>query len=650
MRLDEVVLRALQEEPERRYQQASQIKTAVETVASYPIPSKEKEKTTSIPGAGSNAEVNRSAPTSRPLLRTVLTGIGVLLGVALLGFVAAWFAYWRLQALRPPSTPLVVYAYPASKGDVRVDLSFPGSVVSSNSVAFSIPQSWVQDFVRKFKAGERLPVRGYVAEGAYGRGFVVAMDDKMDPATATLKCTATLVSEQPELMIPGMYVNIRVLREVKHDVIRIPAEAIEHDQRSAFVWVITPEQTVVRRTVVVGTVEPDVPIETDILQRMLARRAVEGNTNGPSIFISEQWAEIHSGVSPGELVVVRSDNEALQRSSQCGWRVRPEPVGIDKSLGDDAPTRTSADNRELLLAQYHQAETEFVRLEKLHDVKAISDGEFESAKERMEVLKATLGGDPIRAAQIGLESADRRLQRLSVLFTNQLVSATELEAAQLELRKRRVELKAAEAQAAFGPVIERTLKINDGQCDFLILRTGELLHHSIKMEEVRDETPPTDFMQWVRSNRVDIGFCCSTDKFYPPFFLSAFDMGTFPFPYATVPSAMIPRFSSVAEWQAYNAQHAAPAEGPLIGPLVGVTNVWDDLKAAQLEEPPDGPAFFLKEKHFAMYFPCTNAFPIASSTRDGLKGLLQITAITNNPPSVSFRYKLVSYQSSAERE
>jgi hypothetical protein len=36
VRLDEVVLRALEKEPERRYQQAGEIKTRVETIASTP--------------------------------------------------------------------------------------------------------------------------------------------------------------------------------------------------------------------------------------------------------------------------------------------------------------------------------------------------------------------------------------------------------------------------------------------------------------------------------------------------------------------------------------------------------------------------------------------------------------------------------------
>jgi serine/threonine protein kinase len=38
VRLDEVVLHTLEKEPERRYQQASQVKTDVETIARTPVP------------------------------------------------------------------------------------------------------------------------------------------------------------------------------------------------------------------------------------------------------------------------------------------------------------------------------------------------------------------------------------------------------------------------------------------------------------------------------------------------------------------------------------------------------------------------------------------------------------------------------------
>src|SRR5206468_575592 len=40
VRLDEVVLHALEKEPDRRYQQASEVKTAVETIAGTPAPNR----------------------------------------------------------------------------------------------------------------------------------------------------------------------------------------------------------------------------------------------------------------------------------------------------------------------------------------------------------------------------------------------------------------------------------------------------------------------------------------------------------------------------------------------------------------------------------------------------------------------------------
>jgi serine/threonine protein kinase len=197
---------------------------------------------------------------------------------------------------------------------------------------------------------------------------------------------------------------------------------------------------------------------------------------------------------------------------------------------------------------------------------------------------------------------------------------------------------------SFGPVVERTLRISGTECDFLSLRSGEVLHHSCVDGDSNYETPPTAFMKWVSENGVDVGFCVSTDKFFSPIGLLALDMGTFMFSSETISQAEIPDFRSVAEWQAYNAVHRdSPAAHPLIGSLVGVTNVWNDLTADQLQGPTnDVPAFFLNDKKPRLWFNPTNlTSPIAFSTRDGVNGLLQITGFTENPRGVKIRYKLV---------
>jgi len=52
VRLDEVVLRALEKEPSRRYQQASLLKTEVETIAGTPAPGGARPPTSSVPASG----------------------------------------------------------------------------------------------------------------------------------------------------------------------------------------------------------------------------------------------------------------------------------------------------------------------------------------------------------------------------------------------------------------------------------------------------------------------------------------------------------------------------------------------------------------------------------------------------------------------
>jgi hypothetical protein len=197
---------------------------------------------------------------------------------------------------------------------------------------------------------------------------------------------------------------------------------------------------------------------------------------------------------------------------------------------------------------------------------------------------------------------------------------------------------------SFGPVIERILRVDGNECDFLVLRSGDVLRHSYVDGDANISDPPTEFTKWVRKNGADVGFCTNANTFYSPLGLMTLDMAAFEFPSNTIPAAMVARFRSVEEWQAYDAFHRdSPAQNPVIGSLVGVTNIWHDLTVGQLLGPTnDVPAFFLKDKHLSLWFAPANFLqPIAFSTRNGLEGIMQITCFTDNPPSVKIRYKLV---------
>jgi len=111
IRLDEVVLQTLEKEPERRYQQASQVKTALETIAETPGGSASSEKRKArVPGAQIEAARKSLRTPARGLIAAgvlqLLFGLGLmvfaapaaardsgnlLLGYVVLSVIAAFF-------------------------------------------------------------------------------------------------------------------------------------------------------------------------------------------------------------------------------------------------------------------------------------------------------------------------------------------------------------------------------------------------------------------------------------------------------------------------------------------------------------------------------------------------------------------------------
>jgi hypothetical protein len=182
------------------------------------------------------------------------------------------------------------------RGDIGVHLDALGTVESSNSVVFAIPESYCQEVIKKFDAHQELTLEAYTSQGErFGHGSLAVVDNRIDTTTGTLKCKASLIPEGENLMVPGLFLNIRMLLEVKHGVTLVPADAILHDAQGAFVWAIKPDQTVSRRAVQAGTI--DAQDAEAITRRMAAIRDSDGaKTDGAK-------AEIRTGLSPGDVVV-----------------------------------------------------------------------------------------------------------------------------------------------------------------------------------------------------------------------------------------------------------------------------------------------------------------------------------------------------------
>ncbi len=112
VRLDEVVLRALEKKPELRYQQASVLKTQVETIATTPplassggslaaIPPIEQAKAPGSPSAGDIEEVRRQvkAPATGLIVTSVLYGLFLIAGLFVWTYGAALSVAGRAEHL-----------------------------------------------------------------------------------------------------------------------------------------------------------------------------------------------------------------------------------------------------------------------------------------------------------------------------------------------------------------------------------------------------------------------------------------------------------------------------------------------------------------------------------------------------------------------
>jgi tRNA A-37 threonylcarbamoyl transferase component Bud32 len=290
VRLDEVVLRALEKKPELRYQQVSEVKTMVETIAATPPSSSPREP----------AQAEKSKVIQKPdrfwrwFAVAVFAMIAVPFIISILGLLAAIaipnFVKARQQAQANAQRQMVAAAV-ARTGDIEVYRQCLATVESSNSVMFQIAEDDCQEVIRKFDAHEPLTVEAFNRQGErFGHGFLSGVDNQIDTTTGTLKCRASLIPEDGNLMMPGLFLNLRMLLEVKHGVTLIPTNAILFDATGMIVWVINPDQTASRRQVQMGTIEG-------------------------------AMGEVQNGLTPGQLVVTSPANNNLHEDQKVRYQL-----------------------------------------------------------------------------------------------------------------------------------------------------------------------------------------------------------------------------------------------------------------------------------------------------------------------------------------
>jgi multidrug efflux system membrane fusion protein len=112
------------------------------------------------------------------------------------------------------------------------------------SIIFSLPE---EVFGELSAALARGPVTAVAlsrdGEEQLDQGTVALIDNQIDQTTGTLRVKATLPNQQRRLW-PGEFVNVRVLTEMRRQVLTIPASAVERGPDGLFTYVVQPDSTV----------------------------------------------------------------------------------------------------------------------------------------------------------------------------------------------------------------------------------------------------------------------------------------------------------------------------------------------------------------------------------------------------------------------
>jgi multidrug efflux system membrane fusion protein len=126
------------------------------------------------------------------------------------------------------------------------------------TVLFTIPEGSLPPVMAKLKAGVRLAVEAYDQQRKQklATGTLLTVDNQIDPTTGTVKLKAEFANADGSLF-PNQFVNARLLVNTIQNTVLVPNAAIQHSPRSAYLYVVKPDNSVEARNVEVNLTEGD---------------------------------------------------------------------------------------------------------------------------------------------------------------------------------------------------------------------------------------------------------------------------------------------------------------------------------------------------------------------------------------------------------
>jgi len=415
VRLDKVVLRALEKEPQRRYQQVSHVKTAVETISGTAAPERTQStgpKEDASAGGGIPVAVVSGIPAVRVQLASYPWGIrlglvmAVLMVLTLLGFALHEWLSTRnrddvtitgfvsdvttakaISGARVAETNWLATAPPPPLRETRTDWS--------GRYALRVRRAENYNLVASAPGYEASPTTLAPTRFSYDRKL--EMDFALQPTNAVPAKLAQKVEPQGASDAPlDFLVDIPEFRQfnLKMTEARLKELINQH--------------------------------------HLLMTLTKEGENRTYRVFRGD-----------GENVIIGF------RGPECSamQRMRRDVEAVEKlhTLGSPGTSQGAASIQRLKL---QQAELAFKRTAELFDKKEIVGAEYEKARFAVQIAAAEVRGDAVEVARLKLQQVESALQQASELFGKKAIGEAEYEAAKFAVQIAAAELNGDAVEVA----------------------------------------------------------------------------------------------------------------------------------------------------------------------------------------------------------
>jgi multidrug efflux system membrane fusion protein len=128
----------------------------------------------------------------------------------------------------------------------------PVSQLKPIAVTFTVPQDYLPAIQKALAAGTP-PVLAYSGDDKreLDHGTLLTVDNAIDATTGTIRLKAIFPNDKYQLW-PGQFVNARLLISTDANALTVPSAAVRHGQSDLFVYIVKPDQTVIRQQVEVA--------------------------------------------------------------------------------------------------------------------------------------------------------------------------------------------------------------------------------------------------------------------------------------------------------------------------------------------------------------------------------------------------------------